>query len=173
MQTLSPHLHDDRSVTDDLMVQSSREGSDLFRALETVLKGPDIELPDGLEYLDPYDIERDRARRRWWDASATTLRSAAIIPSNARSRDGSPFPQLPDTPLDDVSNSPYTDNVPVIFGHYWRTDSSEDTAKTVCVDHSAGKCGPLVAYRWNEGDTALTRENLRSFPTEGSAAEDG
>ncbi len=66
MSTLSPHLGVDNSVTDELMVQTSREGSELFGALETVLKGPDLELPDGLGYTDSYGIERRRARRRWW-----------------------------------------------------------------------------------------------------------
>lgn len=43
--------------------------------------------------------------------------------------------------------------MPVIYGHYWRTDKPKHgtdwTARTACVDFSAVKHGNLVAYMWS------------------------
>jgi len=44
---------------------------------------------------------------------------------------------------------------PVFVGHYWlKGKPSVLTPKVACVDYSAGKGGPLVAYRWN-GESEL------------------
>jgi hypothetical protein len=46
---------------------------------------------------------------------------------------------------------------PTFFGHYWMEGKpalQSDTA--VCVDYSAGRGGPLVAYRWDQGAPLAT-----------------
>ena len=49
---------------------------------------------------------------------------------------------------------------PVVYGHYWQTGLLQLTSPiTVCVDYSAGKGGPLAAYRWS-GETTLTDLHL-------------
>ena len=114
MDVIKPLLSKDGSVTYALMVEGSRRGSAEYSAIETVLKGPEVDLPEGWVYLD---------------------------------------------------KEPYTDDVPVIFGHYWRTGPRPaDTAMTACVDYSAATVGPLVAYRWNHGDTDLVPDHFVSFP---------
>jgi hypothetical protein len=46
---------------------------------------------------------------------------------------------------------------PVFFGHYWMTGQPSPQSPTaVCVDYSAGKGGPLVAYRWDAGEALTT-----------------
>lgn len=165
MDVLTPWLSADGSITYALMVEGSRKGSAEYEAIEIVLKGPEIELPEGVAYCDKDGHVRTKARLRWWHADATTLRRAAEIPSDATCPDGSPFPELPDTPLGDGVNAPYTDNVPVIFGHYWRTGPCPDvTSMAACIDYSAATVGPLVAYRWHHGDTVLAPEHFVSFP---------
>lgn len=163
MEVVKPWLSADGSLTYALIVEGSRKGSAEYVALETILKGPEIDLPEGFGYLDADGTHRSRARMRWWDHLAVTLRHVAEIPAGATSLDGSPFQPLPDEPIDDGLHIRYTDHVPVIFGHYWRKGIRKvDTAKTACVDYSAGAGGPLVAYRWNKGD--LTPENFVAFP---------
>ena len=165
MKVIEPWLSHDGSVTHALMVEGSRKGSAEYDAIETVLKGPEIDLPEGMAYLDKDKHPRKKARLRWWDTDATTLRRAAEIPSDATTPGGDPFPELPDTPLGCGVNAPYTDDVPVIFGHYWRTGPRPvDTSMTACVDYSAATIGPLVAYRWYHGDKVLAPENFVSFP---------
>jgi hypothetical protein len=49
---------------------------------------------------------------------------------------------------------------PVFFGHYWLTGSIElQSIRCACVDYSAGKGGPLVAYRF-DGETELAVEKF-------------
>ena len=49
----------------------------------------------------------------------------------------------------------YDSDEPVFFGHYWQAGIPAPLLpKVACVDYSAGKGGPLVAYRW-EGETEL------------------
>ena len=39
---------------------------------------------------------------------------------------------------------------PVFIGHYWMSGKPElQSPKVACVDYSAAKDGPLVAYRWD------------------------
>ena len=55
----------------------------------------------------------------------------------------------------------------MIHGHYWRTGAPDVISPTVaCVDYSAGKGGPLVAYRWT-AETELTRPTFMSYPGTG------
>jgi hypothetical protein len=149
-----------QTLTDELVVKGSCRGSPEYHAIDVLLKGPEIDLR-GRTYRDKDGTVRKRARLRWWDATATTLRSAAEIPGEVKARDD--FPPLPDDPLEEAVAYAYRDTVPVIFGHYWRTKHSVvDSRKTACVDFSAGRGGPLVAYRWDGGD--LTAENFVAFP---------
>ncbi len=165
MDVVEPWLSADGSVTHALMVEGSRRGSAEYEAIEIVLKGPEIQLPDGYAYLDKDGHPRTRARLRWWDAKATTLRRAAEIPPRSTTPDHKPFPRLPDDPLCEGGNALYTDKVPVLYGHYWRTGALHvDTPMTACVDYSAGAGEKLVAYRWNAGDKKLVRKNLIAFP---------
>ena len=42
------------------------------------------------------------------------------------------------------------DGAPVFIGHYWMTGEPElQSPKVACLDWSAAKDGPLVAYRWD------------------------
>jgi hypothetical protein len=165
MDIVKPWLSADGSLTYALMVEASRKGSAEYQAIETVLKGPEIDLPEGYGYLDHDGHRRQRARLRWWDASARTLRLAAEIPGRATAFDGSTCPDLPDTPLGDSVHAPYCGDVPVLFGHYWRTGAHDVyTSKTACVDYSAGNGAPLVAYRWDAGDRILVPEKFVGFP---------
>ena len=52
---------------------------------------------------------------------------------------------------------------PTFFGHYWRGAGEEVKSfapNVACLDFSAVKGGPLVAYRWNRGDTQISDDNF-------------
>lgn len=87
----------------------------------------------------------------------------ALIPCGAKMSDEQPFPELPDTELP-AGVKPYTDKVPVIFGHYWYSGKPEIVSEAAaCVDYSAGKGGDLVAYRWHRGDTEFTNGQFIAY----------
>lgn len=152
-------------LNDDVMLQASTEGSQEYDAVECLLKGPEVRLPNGWEYLDKEGHRRDKARIAWWRADTSTFLRAARIPPGATTPDGQPFPELPDTPITmaDVAVWPvpsYGDEIPVVVGHYWSTsdDRIHDT-QMICVDLSAAKGGPLAAYQWS-GEKVIDPSNL-------------
>lgn len=155
----------DGALTDQAIVDGATPGNRTYEAIEVVLKGPEIWM-GGAYYFDKDGNRRDKARLRWWDRSAATLRAAADIPGGTQlhAADGTAIDALPDTALAEAADYRYTGTVPVIYGHYWRTgklrvDGSRD-ALTACVDYSAGKGDPLAAYRWSPDQTRLMAEHL-------------
>jgi hypothetical protein len=60
------------------------------------------------------------------------------------------MPPLPDDPVVETDLPLYADEVPLVVGHYWFSGAPASlTPWVACVDYSAGKGGPLVAYRWS------------------------
>ena len=139
--------------------------SPLDDAIEVILKGPEIEMGGGRGYLDKNGACRHRARLRWWDPEATTLRKAADLPGGGlRNCDETPFEPLPETPFGRDSLPGAETDVPVIFGHYWRTGPpTVDGLRTACVDYSVAAGGPLVAYRWS-GEQEVADANFVTVP---------
>ena len=163
MKYLSTRLAVGNTVTDELMVTMSTEGHADFKSLEILIKGPEIALPPGSEYLDKDDNLRRRARYAWWKHDATTFDIAAVIPDNCKTLDGLPFGLLPSDPIPSDNPQPYQDEIPLFFGHYWCSETHEIVAQhAICVDYSAGKGGPLKAYRW-DGEKVIDRVKLVSF----------
>ena len=148
IEALRPRLDPSRCMSRDLVVAASREGWMEFVAVEGLTKGLEVELPRGYEFPDKDGITRRRVRIRWWDSSASTYRELALMEDGLRNR----LPDMAVAPgLLGVSGG--TD--PVFFGHYWLTGRPAVLSPTVaCVDYSAGKGGPLVAYRW-DGEPVL------------------
>lgn len=141
---------------------TATKGSADFEAIEVVLKGPEIPLA-GSCYLDKEGNERRLARFRWWDERATTVVSGAEIPPRSPGCDGGEFGPLPDEPLPtDLPRVPA--GTPVLYGHYWRSGFPViDGPRSVCLDWSVAKDGPLVAYRWS-GEEDLANANLVAVP---------
>jgi hypothetical protein len=142
----------DDELDDRFFVEASDRGSDLYQWVEHVCKGPEVDLPKGHSYTDKDGHQRKRARYRWWDpGDPITYRSACV----ASTKVTLPHDPIPTTPVD-----PYTDDIPVLFGHYWHTWSVDShTPKAGCIDYSAVKDGTLAAYRWS-GESELSPHNL-------------
>ena len=52
------------------------------------------------------------------------------------------------------------EGAPILFGHHWFSGTVKvESHKVACLDWSAAKGGPLVAYRWN-GESELTDDRL-------------
>ncbi|OBI45653.1 metallophosphatase [Mycobacterium kyorinense] len=138
------------------LVSASTPEDPLYRAVETLLKGPEISLVNHGQpkYYDKDGFIRGNARVRWWNSTARTLRDIAEMEGRFTTVSGGPYPQLPEAELGDGDHSyVYTGQVPVVYGHYWRQGSPKHrhdwTDYTACVDFSAVKGGSLTAYRWS------------------------
>ncbi len=159
---LRPLVNEFGGVTDEIIIDGTTKGSATYRAIETIVKGPEIDL-GGLVYLDKGGHRRNKARRRWWDESARTLRDIAEIPDGTEDPEGGLFAPLPETPVLDAIEHAYAGDAPVIVGHYWKSGTPAVLGpKAACVDYSAGKGGPLVAYQWS-GETELVDTHFVSF----------
>ena len=145
------------TLTERIVIDGTTKGTPTYDAIETVLKGPEVDL-DGAWYEDKDGHQRHHARLRWWDSTATTLKDAALIPSGTKlfDADDREIEPLPDRKLRDDEVQPYTDPVPVLFGHYWwRKESAEPiNPLATCLDYSVAKNGVLRAYRW-DGETEI------------------
>jgi hypothetical protein len=119
----------------------------LYYPLSLLLKGPELDLPDGLTFRDAEGVLRKRTRIRWW-----------ICPKNKNLQELSfqPGVELPplDVPLEIQNRDFYGENErPVFFGHYWLTGLPELIRDNVCcLDYSVAGYrgdGRLVAYRFD------------------------
>lgn len=142
-------------LTEAGLHETHRRGSRAHAAAEVLLKGPEARLPNGHTFHDKDGHERHEARLRWWDATATTFRIAALG-MEGREAD------LPDDPV--PSDFLYDDLAPVLFGHYWMRGAPHLLSpRASCLDFSVAKGGFLTAYRWS-GEQELTAANLVWVP---------
>ena len=150
---LSQHLVTGNRLTPDLMARASSPKTMEFRTVEGLTKGLEVDLPEGHIFHDKDGHVRHNVRIRWWDQSATTYRDLALMPEHLRS-------ELPDIAIPAGIQPEYDRQKPVFFGHYWMTGTPKLlSSKAACVDYSAAKDGPLVAYRW-DGESELQALNF-------------
>jgi hypothetical protein len=155
MQQLKPLLTAQNQLTPELIVAASHSGQMEFRTVEGLTKGLEAELPAGHSFHDKDGHVRHNVRIRWWEAQANTYRELALMPDAMRE-------QLPAIPLAKDIRCAYDNTKPVFFGHYWMTGKpTMQTPSAACVDYSAAKDGPLVAYRW-DGELTLDNANFKS-----------
>lgn len=124
----------------------------LGKAIEVLLKGPEVEMPQGWTFTDKDRHVRREIRTRWWAPELRTFRSAYIGP------DAVDIPDLP-LPGAEVDSPP---DRPTFIGHYWLNpqEAAKPLApKVACVDYSVAKGGPLVAYRF-DGEPVLSAEGF-------------
>ena len=156
MKVVERELGSNRFSSPDQFVAATDKRQPLYGPIEVLLKGPEISLVEyGQEpYVDKDGHVRKRARVRWWNENATTLRELAEMGGDFKTEDGAPYPLLPNIEVPAGMRSyVYTGGVPVFYGHYWRNGSPKHlldwTAYTACVDFSVVKGGTLTAYRWS------------------------
>lgn len=142
-------------LSNSLLYAACNKGTWEFNAIETLLKGMEIAMPDGSNFTDQNGIVRHNMRMRWWDQSASTYRDAFIGDEALRTN-------IPD---DDIAGDhllEYSQDLPPCFvGHYWLSTPPAPLAPNIaCVDYSvARKGGHLVAYRF-DGETELSADKF-------------
>jgi hypothetical protein len=139
------------ALTPARLALTASRNSEMFRCLDALLKGVEIELPKGLYYSDREGQEQSSIRIKWWITPSPrfTYRSYVFPPNDV----------APNIPISlKMMNNPYPRSAPpVIFGHYWLpldAPHSPPADNVACVDFSTGAEGPLAAYRW-DGESQL------------------
>jgi hypothetical protein len=155
IELIQSHLNETSLFDAPFLATSLDQGSPLFCAIENVLKGPEVDLPEGVGYLDKDGNRRRRIRTKWYTIPPATYQGYAFM------GDPSVVPQE-DIPADIlVSTETYPANAPpLFFGHYWLEGEPTLLAENVaCLDYSVAAQGELVAYRWG-GEKTLTPSNF-------------
>jgi len=154
LQTVKPHLDDNNALLPHAWEAGAREGTEIYKALETLLKGLEIALPEGHSFYDKDGNERTEVRTKWWKTGEKTYRNLALMPKKS-------LQAMPDIPVQGHIPA-YDDAKPVFVGHYWLTGNPAPLTDTVaCLDYSvAGKNGgKLCAYR-SDGAPQLKPEGF-------------
>lgn len=140
---VSSRMSPGRAIGDDFLHQAYLKGSAESEAMDGLTKGLEIRLPDGHAFIDHGGVARREVRVRWWHEAPRSYRDVAIVGVGQQHC-------VPDDPLpDDYAGVP-VEGAPVFVGHYWMSGRPGlQSAKVACVDYSAAKDGPLVAYRWD------------------------
>lgn len=159
MDILSKYVGIDGVASDDAIFrEASRDNASIYR----LLYGTDIQMPWGVTFRDPDGVLHRNCRIRWWIEAARPTWKELLI---------SRFSGLERFPDSVVPSALFRTSPPqkiTFIGHYWLEPKSPKTPLTpmvACLDYSAGSGGPVVAYRWNEGDTTLSEERYEAvFP---------
>jgi len=141
---LGPLLNDQQCLLDESYSQCSKKGSDAYSAIETLLKGPEAQLPEGISFKDKDGHDRDKARIKWWEPSFKEIKERLHLGSGLVNEH-----KLGQTEIDSSHYYPLADR-PVFVGHYWLSGElprllSDNSA---CLDYSVAKQGKLMAYSW-------------------------
>lgn len=142
------------NFTTDFLLMAERDGSVLQRAIENVLKGPELKLPAGHFILDKANHKRDTVRIKWYESGAGRTYREHHLGSD----------EVPDVAINandlETFETYSSDAAPVFVGHYWLTGTPKPLASNVaCTDYSVAKGGKLVAYRW-DGESSLREDKF-------------
>lgn len=141
---------------EDFLRRAITKGTPEHQAVQTVLKGIKVPIPEGQVYLDRFGIIRSGGRIRWWLDPRGLSYAELLFPAYARaSADSRPS-------ASDLANAePYQGDEPAVFiGHYCLPVSEPKIHGNVaCVDGCVTCDGILWAYRYN-GERTLDPVHL-------------
>ena len=134
------------------------KGTPEYVAVEVMLKGPEMDLPDGVFFEDKEGDKRKNVRVRWWDLKEGEAIGDLVMPERMANLNE----KVAATMLSELPNYG-ADQPPVFFGHYWLPADMKKAplAKNLASLDYSGAFGqnPLIAYRW-DGKHELSADNF-------------
>jgi hypothetical protein len=138
---------------DDALLRRCFSDPALKAARKRLTCGVEWDLPAGSGICDKEGHSHGEARLAVWRHWAKSLREMALVPAGQEDA-------VPDIPVPPEHRLGPVDGVPILFGHHWFAGPVKvETPKVACLDWSAAKGGPLVAYRW-DGEHTLSDHRL-------------
>ena len=150
----------DEGITTEFLAEATDPETALFDAVEDVLKGKEIQLPEGVYFHDKDGHPRRKLRVKWYESPANQTYHTYAFQS------GEEFPNDPLPAEFHHKILPYpAEAPPVFFGHFWL--HAEVPAplgqNIVCLDYSVAKGGMLCAYRWS-GKRDISADHFLCVP---------
>ena len=149
-----------RALLDDqFLSRSAREGSPENDAVEHILKGIEIDLPEGVYFVDKEGFRRSRSRVAWWLEPNEELTLGDITFPPGITESSHPLKK------EDMGLLPgYPGEKPLFLGHYWLSGRPRpQTPRIACLDYSVAAGGKLVAYTFR-GEQELRADHFVSVP---------
>jgi hypothetical protein len=152
---ISSFLNENKCLKDDAYTICSERGTAPYQAIETLLKGPEINLPQGVTFKDKDGHVRDSARIKWWTADQYEAKDRLHLGEELTNGH-----KLADLMLGSEHHYPLI-NKPVFIGHYWLSEPNPKplSDNCACLDYSIAKGGKLVAYKWR-GESKLIENHF-------------
>jgi len=151
LEEIKPKLNTDNTLPEKLYIDANKVGTGVYEAIEVLLKGIEITLPEGSFFKDKGGNKRTEIRIKWWTDDIKTYRDYAQVPDNQ-------VKYIPDLAVESAFIYPAypKESKPVFVGHYWFDGKPEILKSNIaCLDYSVAKGEKLVCYRWNQGDSKL------------------
>jgi len=149
---------EDQHLTDELLqaackIEANGQESSFLRARKLLTCGLELPLPEGKVIRDKAGHEHKEVRIANWRHLATQLHEVALVtPGQEAQLIGMEWP------ADLVISA--IEGAPIFVGHHWFSGHPKiESPKLACLDWSAARDGPLVAYRW-DGETELSNSKL-------------
>lgn len=144
-----------RSLNDCGWGDPSFRKQPLGKAVERLIKGPEVRLPEALFIVDRQGQVRKDARIKWWlEVQGRSMRES-LLPDTPHF-ENRPFPE---DELGAYERLP-PDEPMVFFGHYGFKEFPGVLApNAVCVDYQGADKAGIGAYRWN-GEQTVRPENF-------------
>ncbi len=148
MQVLESEIDEEHRIRDEGFYQryGSREPA-LYDAIELLLKGPEITLPQGVVFQDQDGKTRSQARVNWWNLDNSRESLFALPDHLSQQHDLSSLYRQ-------AKDYRYSDGPVLFFGHYWQrgfAPSRWSRRHIACLDYSVADGGSLIGARWHGG----------------------
>lgn len=144
-------------IDDDFMHASAAIESFAGQVMDTLLRGTDLRLPEGMSITGRDGYVREFFRTKFWADNPRTYADVVFQP------DPLP-PEVARMELSEEERAQLiiypSDAPPVFVGHYWMEGRPAPRKHNVaCIDYSAVKYGKLVAYRM-DGEKELSPDKF-------------
>ncbi|MCQ4266134.1 metallophosphoesterase [Pseudomonas stutzeri] len=144
---LQPFLNQGR-INPALLREAGLPGSFICQALDRLLRGTDMPLPQGMTLTSEEGFVRTFFRTKFWEENPQTYGDVVFQPGGLPEHAA----RLPLSPQQKSRLFLYGPDEPLLFvGHYWRRGQPGPLRDNLaCLDYSAVKKGKLVAYRLDQ-----------------------
>src|SRR5690554_1195056 len=144
-------------IDEDFLHASTVIESFAGQVMDTLLRGTDLRLPEGMSITGRDGYVREFFRTKFWAENPRTYADVVFQPD--------PLP--PEVARLELAKHEYRqltshplDAPPVFVGHYWMDGKPAPLrANVACIDYSAVKYGKLVTYRM-DGEQVLSRDKF-------------